>query len=233
MTPGNGEGKPYRKPITSLLNRTRPKRILDLACGGGWVGQSLDYPARVHGVDLFAAAPAGYEVFRQADINEGIPDELGEYDCVVCCEAMPYLQNPGLFLSSIRRHLTQGGLFILSLPNPTHVSARLGYLLQGFPRSHSRFVHDETQPHMPWLALGVFQLWLLLGLNGFEQLEIHEVAEKKPKHLWEIPFGAAMKLYCRNRMNKARSEAEQHLWRWAATDQIIYGRQLVVSAYTK
>jgi hypothetical protein len=33
--------------------------------------------------------------------------------------------------------------------------------------------------------LGIFQLWLLLGLNGFKDLQVHEVDEEKPSYIWK------------------------------------------------
>lgn len=215
----------------SILNTLKPKTVLDIACGSGWIGKSLDYRATLHGIDYYAPPPEGYEVFQKTDFNLGIPDGFGQYDAAICCEAMMYLMNPGLFLTNVRNHLKKGATLIISVPNPTYAGARLNQLIQGYPRSYSHFVRNVSlEPHMPWLTLGLFQFWLLLGLTGFKDITVHEVDEKKPKRFWEFPVGILSKWYYRNRLRKAESESERRLWSQALSNQVVYGRQLVVSA---
>ena len=221
----------HRQAVASVLNQRQPATVLDIACGLGWLPSSLSYGATVDGMDFFCEQPEGYRAFAKADFNLGVPDTMGQYDAAVCCEAMGYLQNPGMFLASVRRHLNTGGTFILSVPNPTYAGARVTHLIQGAPRSYSEFVENiHPDPHMPWLALGVYQLWLLLGLNGFAQITVHEVDEPKPRHAWERLVGMIAKGYIRRRLRKAQSDHERELWTQALCDQAIYGRQLVVSA---
>ena len=228
------ESKAYRASVARALIEQQPRKVLDICCGDGWLPYALGSEVELHGVDLFEQAPPGYHKFIIADFNQGLPDGLEQYDAIVCCEAMGYLQNPGLFLQSVRKHLKEGGVFILSIPNPNYVGARINHLIQGFPRSYSWFKQNETmEPHMPWLSLGVFQLWLLLGLNGFKNMEVHEVDEEKPRRIWEHIFGWIIKGYARHRLKKAQNESVRELWRSAMRDQVVYGRQLVVSAMVK
>ena len=223
--------KAHRLAVARVLNETRPKSILDIACGFGWVKPALQFEARVFGMDYYCDQPEGYDGFERADFNLGVPDTMGLFDAAVCCEAMGYLQNPGMFVASVRRHLYMGGTFVLSVPNPTFAGARLTNLVQGAPRSYTGFVENRNpDPHMPWLALGIYQLWLLLGLNGFDRITVQEVPEPKPKHAWERVVGGVAKGYLRRRLRKASSDHERQLWIQAMTDQAIYGRQLVVSA---
>ena len=225
------DSKAHRKAVAKELNAHQPATILDICCGDGWVPGSLVYPASVHGIDLYAQGPAGYDFFQTGDFNLGLPDSLSVYDAAICCEAMGYLQNPGIFLQSVRKHLKPGGKFILSVPNPNYAGARVNHLIQGFPRSYSWFSQNETpEPHMPWLTLGLFQLWLLLGLNGFKDITVLEVDESKPRRQWEKTIGWIIKGYARKRYKKANSDSVAKLWKQAMSDQIVYGRQLVVSA---
>ncbi len=225
------EGKPYRKTVASILNTIKPLTILDVACGGGWLKSRLDYQATLHGIDYYAPPPKGYDFFMNTDFNQGIHEDLGKYDAVVFCEAMSYIQNPGLFLSSVRKHIKANGIIIITDPNPIYAGARLNQLVQGFPRGCSHFVQNATpEPHMPWVSLGLFQYWLLLGLHGFKEITVHEVFEKKPKHIWEIPIGLLAKAYCKSRFKKSKTDNERRLWTQAMSDQIIYGRRLVISA---
>ena len=225
------KNKAHRQTVARVLNALKPQWVLDICCGDGWLPKALTQAAVVDGIDFYEKAPPGYTYFETADFNKGIPEAFGQYDAVICCEAMGYLQNPGLFLQSVRLHLKPGATFVLSLPNPNYAGARLNHLIQGFPRSYSGFAQNSTaESHMPWLALGLFQLWLLLGLNGFANIQVHEVDEKKPRRQSERLIGWLIKGYARKKMKSAPSAAVAELWRQAQTDQVVYGRQLVVSA---
>lgn len=225
------EGKLYRKAIAKFLNMEKPELILDIACGQGWIKKSIDYSGTVHGADLYADKPEDYAYFFRQDFNKKFPEGLGKYNCIVCCEAMSYLLNPGFFLDNVYDHLEDDGFFVLSLPNPTYVGARINQLLQGFPRSYSHFVKNTApEPHMPWLMLGLFQLWFIMGLAGFKDIIVLDVPEKKPKRFLERPLGLLMKVYYRNRIKKSKTNGERKLWEQAMSDQVIYGRNLVISA---
>jgi SAM-dependent methyltransferase len=226
--------KAYRAAVARALAEHQPQKVLDICCGDGWLPYSLGPDVELHGIDFFEQVPKGYHRFEVADFNQGLPASLEQYDAIVCCEAMGYLQNPGLFLQSVSKHLKKDGIFILSIPNPNYVGARINHLIQGFPRSYSWFKQNDTmEPHMPWLSLGIFQLWLLLGLNGFKDMQVHEVDEEKPRHLWEHLLGFVIKGFAKRRLKKAPSESVRQLWTLATRDQVVYGRQLVVSAVVK
>lgn len=224
-------GKPYYQAVIDILNTAGTGRILDIACGDGWLGKTINHSADLDGIDAYNSPGVGYSKYFRADINQGIPSILPKYGAVVICEAMSYVCNPGLLLASIRDHMEDNGILIISDPNPLFIGARLNYLVQGFVRSHSAFVNiNEPIAHMPWNSISLFQYWLLLGLNGFHEITLHDISEKKPKHIWEKPFGAIAKLYCRNRLKKSINEHERSLWHQASSDQHVYGRHLVISA---
>lgn len=225
------ENKAHRRTVARVLNAIRPQAVLDICCGDGWLPRALAQPTVVDGIDFYESAPEGYAQFQTADFNLGIPETFGQYDAAICCEAMGYLQNPGLFLQSVRAHLKPDGVFVLSLPNPNYAGARINHLIQGFPRSYSWFTQNHSaEPHMPWLTLGLFQLWLLLGLNGFADITVHDVDEKKPRRQSERIIGCLIKTYARKKIKSASSAAVAQLWRQALSDQVVYGRQLVISA---
>lgn len=224
-------GKPYYQTVAGILNDAKAPRVLDIACGDGWLAKAIDYAVNLDGLDAYASPAEKYDKFYRADINQGLPKLLGKYDAAVICEAMSYVQNPGLLFASIREHLEIGGTLIISDPNPIFMGARFNYLIQGFARSHSAFVNNEKPTaHMPWNNLGLYQYWILLGLNGFDNITLHNVAEKKPKHLWEIPLGIIAKMYCKNRLKNSSTENERNLWFQAGSEQHIFGRRLVISA---
>jgi hypothetical protein len=83
---------------------------------------------------------------------------------------------------------------------------------------------------MPWLPLNFYQIRFLLGMNGFGDVQVHDVDEPKPKHAWEKLVGLISKAYIRRRLRKASTADEQKMWTQALTDQLVYGRRLVLSA---
>jgi hypothetical protein len=81
----------HRRAVANALNADQPATILDICCGDGWVPGSLTYPASVHGFDLYADGPEGYAFFQSGDFNQGVPENFGQYDAAICCEAMAML----------------------------------------------------------------------------------------------------------------------------------------------
>lgn len=223
--------KPYKETVVSLLQECSPQSILDIACGDGWLKEQLTTVVEIDGVDLYAHHPEGYRKFFKIDINEGLPEYLPKYEAIVCCEAIAYLDNPGIFLRSIFAHLKPGGMLVISSPNPTYVGARLHFFVRGFFPGFSFFMKNkERKPHMPWLALGWTQFWLLLGLSGFSKIQLHDVNEKKPKHYWEKFISWPLKIFCLQHKKKSITDEENYFWEVAGSAQAIYGRRLVVSA---
>jgi 2-polyprenyl-3-methyl-5-hydroxy-6-metoxy-1,4-benzoquinol methylase len=72
------------------------------------------------GIDI---DPAGVEVLRSMGYNVQCADvetmDLGrQFDAIVAGEIIEHLDNPGLFLRNMRRHLKPSGVLIVSTPNP-------------------------------------------------------------------------------------------------------------------
>ena len=80
---------------------------------------------------------------------------------------------------------------------------------------------------MPW---SFPQLYLFLQLAGFTDIKLHDVREKKPKHIYEWILGLPHWAYCRSRRNRSTSVQETQFWKFAGSRQSIFGRRLVVSA---
>lgn len=226
------EGKPYRYAVADHLAQCTPRSVLDLATGDGWLAASLPDGVSIDGVDLFQAVPPpSYRTFVRMDINKGLPAHFGRYDAIVCCEAIAYLTNPGNFLDSIAEHINPGGVVIISTPNPLYIGSRLLIMLRGcFPGFSYFLKNTEATAHMPWSALGWPQLWFLLGQSGFEDIQMIEVPEKKPKHFFEAILGLPAWLYCRGKAKKSATAEEKGFWTCAGSRQNLFGRRLVVRA---
>ena len=223
--------KAHEGSIATLLRQRRPRTLLDAPCGTGWLARSVDFECRIDGLDLYGQAPPGYASFRAHDLDGGLPDDLGAYEAMVCCEGIEHLGNPVLFLRSAHRHLAPGGMLIVSTPNVWHPAARMQYLLRGFfpgfPSLAGRIAPGTHMHIMPW---SFPHLFLYLRLASFTTIRLHEVDEPKPKRLYEWPLAWPQQLYCASRERQAGSEEERDYWRQAGSRQSLFGRRLVVSA---
>lgn len=83
------DGKPYRKTVTSILNQLKPTTIVDIACGGGWVGKSLDYQATIHGMDLYAPPRKDMTFSRKSILTKAyqmiLDNTMQQYVVKQCC----------------------------------------------------------------------------------------------------------------------------------------------------
>jgi len=125
--------KAYQPIVGRIVAERRPRSILDLPGGLGWLpAQIAMRGVAIDGIDLYESHPAGYRNFLQRDLEDGVPEELGHYDMIVSCEGIEHIANPGLFLKSARNRLNPGGTIIVTTPNTWHPAARLKYFLRGF-----------------------------------------------------------------------------------------------------
>ena len=224
--------KNYQSIVASILNQSRPATILDAPAGNGWLRELLGFEAQIDGLDLFAS-PSGYRMFRNADLDLGLPQDLGFYESIVCCEGIEHFENPGIFLKTAYDHLVPGGRLIVTTPNVWFPEARLQFLLRGFFPSFPCLVgRIERGTHMHIMPWSFPQLYLFLRLKGFEDIRLHDVAEKKPKRTYERLLGFPQMLYCRQKQRKSLTDEERAFWSFAGSEQSIYGRRLVVSAIT-
>jgi SAM-dependent methyltransferase len=195
--------KAYQPIVGRIAEAVRPRTILDLPSGNGWLRQRiLASDVAIDGIDLYEARPSGYRTFLRGDLETGVPDELGRYDMIVSCEGIEHVANPGLFLKSARKHLNLAG----------HIK----------PGAHMHI--------MPWSWP---QLYLHLSLAGFTDIELHPCLEDNRTHLYEKLFALPMKSYCRSRMRKAVSDEERKYWKTAGEPGSLYARRLVVSARSR
>jgi SAM-dependent methyltransferase len=122
--------------------------VLDAACGGGWGTAVLAEAATAVGVDLSPAAIAAArrEYDEKAEFVEGDLRELpfadGEFDSLVCFEAIAHVDDPAQAIAGLHRVLRPGGLLLISAPNrgtyppgnPLHLSELSSSELEGLLR---------------------------------------------------------------------------------------------------
>ena len=222
--------KPYMPVVAEILNEARPASILDAPSGGGWLQPMLRFDHSIDGIDLFESKPSGYKNFINADLDKGIPDELRKYEAVVSCEGIEHVGNPLLLLESMKSHLVNNGVVVITTPNIWFPGAKLKFFMNGFFPSFPCLVSKiERGTHMHIMPWSYPQLYLYMKLAGFHDIRLHSVDEKKPKHIHEYFLGTPQRLYCKNKIRKSRTNEEKSFWEDAGSIQSLYGRRLVVS----
>lgn len=126
-------------------------RVLDIGCSDGRFGElARSYGHRVIGVDVAKHEGVGARLdgFVEADLNDGLPDDVGTvFDIVVAGDVLEHTIDPGGLLDDIAVRLAPGGRLFVSVPNFAHwyprlrvLSGRFDYDQRGLlDRGHVRF----------------------------------------------------------------------------------------------
>jgi len=110
--------------ISTLLKSRPPGKVLDLGCSSGLLSERLRAMGHhVTGVDLneIAGVKERTDDFYRADLNEGVPPEVGTgFDIVLAADVLEHLVNPGALMRQVRNVLTPEGTAIFCVPNIAH-----------------------------------------------------------------------------------------------------------------
>jgi GT2 family glycosyltransferase/SAM-dependent methyltransferase len=129
------------------------RRILDIGCGTGRVGQAIKarQSAHITGIELDgrAAAEAAGRLDRVfvGDV-ESLDLDIAEasLDCVICGDVLEHLVDPARLLRQLRRWLVADGRLIASIPNVRHHEV-VSELLHGNWSYESAGILDATHRH--------------------------------------------------------------------------------------
>lgn len=125
-------------------------RVLEVGTASGAVSQALKHKGcEVTGIEVDPELAAMAERFCRRMIVGNIEDldldaELSEtFDIVLCGDVIEHLRDPGAAIQRLRRRLSPGGYFVVSLPNVSHGAVRLN-LLDGHFRYTLEGLLDAT-----------------------------------------------------------------------------------------
>ena len=140
----------YSRPEVVALVPETARRVLDIGCGAGRLGEAIKQrqQASVCGIELDARAA---EAARQrldhvwaGDVERlDIQIAPGSFDAIVCADVLEHLREPGRLLEQAREWLTPDGRLIASIPNVRHHSV-VRSLLQGNWTYESAGLLDRT-----------------------------------------------------------------------------------------
>lgn len=117
----------FPRPDVLELVPLSARRVLDVGCGGGKLGASIQQRqgAHVTGIELhpsaIEAAVQRLDEVLIGDIqNAAIEFPAGQVDCVICADVLEHLRDPLPVLRKIRRWLAPEGTLVTSIPNVRH-----------------------------------------------------------------------------------------------------------------
>lgn len=117
------------------------------------------------------------------DLNDEAPIGVDKAGVVVFLEVLEHLDNPLLGIKNIANHMENGGVLILTTPNPQSSKNTLSLFLRGalyaFQEKHIKENHVFT----PWKHI----VYDFLKRSGFEILE-YAIVDVQYKHLKRDSF---------------------------------------------
>jgi glycosyltransferase involved in cell wall biosynthesis len=124
------------KKLMQWLNEGPPKRVLDLGCSDGRLGEQIRLSGHtVIGVDSVKLDGVADRLdgFVEADLNQGLPAEVGtDFDVVVGADVFEHLVDPAALLAQLRDVLGPRGVVMVSIPNVAHWYPRLRVMFGRF-----------------------------------------------------------------------------------------------------
>jgi 2-polyprenyl-3-methyl-5-hydroxy-6-metoxy-1,4-benzoquinol methylase len=124
-------------------------RIIDIGCGEGAFKANLKTSTEYWGVepDTGAASIAAKNLDKviigtYLEAEECIPDNY--FDVVICADVIEHMNDPDVFLRSIRTKLRPGGCIVGSIPNIRYISALYEILVKKDFRYKDDGIMDRT-----------------------------------------------------------------------------------------
>lgn len=153
--------KGHARPDVLALVPTSARSVLDVGCGEGAFGASLEARgARVTGIELDgrAAEVAARRLTRVLSLpaEEAVNALDVRPDAIVLADVLEHLREPATVLRALRATLAPGGLLAFSVPNATHAAVLGGAFRGRWDRELEGIVADDHRTYAGregWTAL--------------------------------------------------------------------------------
>jgi len=115
-----------KKRIIRLIKNAPGKRFLDVGCNYGFTVQAAkELKLKAHGIDIDATAvQASQKMFGKEQYEcisvQDYADAGHQADIIYTSEVIEHVPDPDLFVKSISKILTKGGLLYLTTPDGNH-----------------------------------------------------------------------------------------------------------------
>jgi methionine biosynthesis protein MetW len=172
------------RPEVQRLVPLGARRILDLGCSSGRLGEALKerQPVEVIGIELDPdyAADAARRLDRVlvSDI-ETTPitsEDLGRFDCVIAADVLEHLRDPWRVLAAAAALLEPGGSAVISLPNVRYWETFSALALRGVWPVRDEGIFDRT--HLRWFTRA--DAIALMQQAGLAVTAVHPVYRLRP-----------------------------------------------------
>ena len=128
-----------------LVQKMRPKSILEIGCGAGEFLQKISSGVEYSlGLDFNEAA---LTTARQKGLNvrnEDVRNLNDSFDMIVLFEVLEHLESPYDIMTAIKSKLNPGGTLIIAVPNPDGYLKDMGVVLLDMPPHHNTGWKKET-----------------------------------------------------------------------------------------
>ena len=174
------------------LLRSLPKgKLLDIGCGRGLLLRRLADHHESHGCDFDPGAVAACEEAGlnvcQVDLNTAATLSRidGEtFDVIVISEVCEHLLNPRSALQLVKRHLSENGTLIVTVPNALPLFARLPLLFgRRLAWLHYPSMETEVTGHIRFYT--ITSMSELLQEEGFSVEFVRGVSFRMNGYFWE------------------------------------------------
>ncbi len=133
--------------ILAMLGSRPPGKILDVGCSSGALAERLQLAGHhVTGVDMYEIEGVHERVgvFVQADLDQGIPAEVGTgFDIVLCADVLEHVRRPQALLREVKSLLRSDGMAVVCVPNIAHWYPRFRSAIGAFDYDQ-RGILDNT-----------------------------------------------------------------------------------------
>lgn len=121
--------KQFKHLLTNMGNQKL--RHLDVGCSAGFMIEvGIKHGFDSYGVEFSKEAISKADVQTQSriinsDVNQLSDSKESKFDLVTCFDIVEHVQDPFIFLASLKRLLNPGGLLVLTTPDPEHSLAKI------------------------------------------------------------------------------------------------------------
>ena len=170
--------------------------VLDVGAAQGMLGQALHGELAIDAVEpqpMWAAHARAFYRNVFATAIEAAPLPAHTYTAIVCADVLEHTADPLEVLQQLRRAAQPGAVFIVSLPNVAHISARALLLAGQWPQME-RGIFDRTHLHFYTRQTAC----ALLQAAGLQVIRVRPTPVPLymawPKHLGQRTLRSAMLL---------------------------------------
>jgi SAM-dependent methyltransferase len=192
----------FKAYIENQKTRLKGKRFYDLSAGSGYIANLFgEAGCQVKAYDLFPNHNLFLQLNTQKiDLRQNFPIGDRDADIVILSETFEHLPNQYHFFKETARILGEGGILIVTTPNPSSLRSRFSQFVTE-SEHYANPLPDESSAYVTWpdtndgyfnkiFISGILRIRVLAAINGLEIKNIHKTPYSSTSYLLLIfyPF---------------------------------------------